>query len=254
MNRLNVPLWAAGWIFVTTTALAQSAPPLVPAAAPLSANETPSRATAGADSCQVDPPRIVGQSMGKRLFALRLASDRDTALLTWSTEPNKVQVAALAPNGAVRAQVQSIPLAGARQFVALKRFDDQHFVLLTHHLCEPAIRDHKCLVGQFLDHSGAPAGPGARYDTNEWMTETQSELLDKGLYILYRTTYKGPSLVLLDRNEQGTARMQAVRNFRPCADETRSDPGNYGSLSLSSFGGKWNAPAPKSSVTACRTP
>jgi len=124
MNRLNVPLWAAGWIFVTTTALAQSAPPLVPAAAPLSANETPSRATAGADSCQVGPPRIVGQSMGKRLFALRLASDRDTALLTWSTEPNKVQVAALAPNGAVRAQVQSIPLAGARQLVALERFDD----------------------------------------------------------------------------------------------------------------------------------
>lgn len=202
-------------------------------------HEVPTLALAGAPRCTLGPPRIIAQSPGKRMFAMRLVSDKNGTLLAWSTEPNTVQIATLSKSGEPLSEVRSLPMAGARQFVSLERFDAQHFALLTHHLCSPGIRDHKCIAGRMFTNEGVPDGTEVRHDTNEWMTHTQTENRVGGLLVLYRTTYLGPTLIALDRDDKGQPRMHTVGSFGPCKKDAHVDPGNYGSLSLTGYGGNW---------------
>lgn len=155
----------------------------------------PAVSAAGKGACTLGEPQQVQSRLGKRLYGLALGIGPASALLGWSVATDMVQLLPLAKDGKAGGAARSLPLAGARGLYELRPADDQRFLIRTHHLCAPAIRDHKCLVGQLVDGTGQGVGDSARIDSNEWITRSQTQRLGDGLLTLFRTTYKGPRLV-----------------------------------------------------------
>lgn len=155
----------------------------------------PAVSPAGKGTCTLGEPKQVQSGLGKRLYGLALGVGPASALLGWSVATDMVQLLPLGKDGKAGGAARSLPVAGARGLYELRPADEQRFLLRTHHLCAPAIRDHKCLVGQLVDGTGQGVGESARIDSNEWVTSSQTQRLGDSLLTLFRTTYKSPRLV-----------------------------------------------------------
>lgn len=155
----------------------------------------PAVSPAGKGACTLGEPQQVQSGLGKRLYSMALGVGPASAILGWSVATDAVQLLPLHQDGKSSGEVRVLPVAGARGLYELRPAAEQRFLLRTHHLCAPAIRDHKCLVGQLVDATGQGVGESARIDTNEWITRGQTQRFSEGLLTLFRTTYKSPRLV-----------------------------------------------------------
>lgn len=168
----------------------------------------PTVANAGGKRCSLGPPKAVAKLDSKRLYAMAIYGDPKGALLAWSETLDQVQIMPLSPTGEQQGEVQHIKIAAARRLFKIRRWDEQSYVLFTNGNCEPAIRDHKCLVAQLLDKTGAPLGNSVRFDTNERISIGGIEQVGQTLYILYHALYLEPRLITLERDAQGALRFQ----------------------------------------------
>lgn len=155
----------------------------------------PASGLAAGRTCTLGESQQVKSGLGKRLFGIALGAGASSALLSWSVATDAVQLQPLGKDGKAKGEAKALPIAGARGLYDLRAVGDKRFLLRTHYLCDPAIRDHKCLVGKLVDEAGQDVGESARIDTNEWITTAQSKPLGSSLLTLFRTTYKGPRLV-----------------------------------------------------------
>lgn len=155
----------------------------------------PAGGLAAGQTCTLGESQQVKSGLGKRLFGVALGAGGSAAILGWAVTTEAVQLQPLGKDGKVKGEAKALPIAGARGLYDLRAAGDKRFLLRTHHLCDPAIRDHKCLVGQLVDETGQSVGESARIDTNEWITTAQNKPLGSSLLTLFRTTYKSPRLV-----------------------------------------------------------
>jgi hypothetical protein len=168
----------------------------------------------------VGPPQVLSTRPTKRLYAMEFFADAKGGLVAWAESTTEVQALQVSPSGEKLGEARSIKLAGARRLMEIRRWDDQHYVIFTHGVCDPAIRDHKCLVAQLVDERGTPVGSSIRTDTNEWMTIDSAEQVGQRHYILYHTTYQRPQLVVIERDAQGKMSFsdKATAGYGECLD------------------------------------
>lgn len=205
----------------------------------------PSLSTAGARTCTLTSLRGVATDVSNRFFSIALGGDRRGVILAWSPASDQVKTMPLSSAGESQGPVHTMEMPGARAIEELHRWDDQHYVLIADGLNPSGNAGLKGLTGQLLDQAGAAVGTWVRHSTEEEVTWYQSAKIERGQYILYRTTYIRPSLLLLDQDDGGKLRLLGVKSFGACDKGVRRGASNWGYLSLTTYAGKWNILRPR---------